>query len=56
MNTYEIYYMTKNNFIDSIFIEAPNRIVAWAKFIKLMKNFKDEIITTECFFVGGELR
>lgn len=55
MNIYEIYYTTKDNFIDSIFVEAPNRIAAWAKFAKLTKNFKDEIIAVDCFFVGGEL-
>lgn len=56
MNIYEIYYMMKNNFIDSIFVEASNRIAAWAKFAKLTKNFKDEIIAADCFFVGGDLR
>lgn len=56
MNIYEIYYTTKDDFIDSIFVEAPNRIVAWAKFVKLTKDFKDEIITADCFFVGGELK
>lgn len=55
MNIYEIYYITKGNFIDNIFVEAPNRIAAWAKFAELTKNFEDEIIGADCFFVGGEL-
>lgn len=51
MNIYEIYYITKGNFIDNIFVEAPNRIAAWAKFAELTKNFEDEIIGADCFLL-----
>ena len=51
MNTYEIYYTTKNIFIDSVFVEAPNRISAWEQFVELAKNFEDEVITADCFLV-----
>ena len=51
MNTYEIYYATDNSFIDSVFVDAPNRIAAWAEFAELMKNFEDEVVTADCFLV-----
>lgn len=51
MNTYEIYYATENNFIDSVFVDGPNRISAWEQFAELMKNFEDEVITADCFLV-----
>lgn len=51
MNTYEIYYATENNFIDSVFVDAPNRIGAQEQFVELMKNFEDEVITADCFLV-----
>lgn len=40
MNTYEIYYTTKNTFIDSVFIDAPNRNSAWVQFAELAKTSK----------------
>lgn len=51
MNIYEIYYAMEDNFIDSVFVEAPNRISAWEQFAEFAKNFEDEIITAECLLV-----
>ena len=54
MPTYEFYYATENGHIDSVFILAPNRIVAWEEFSKLVKGLEDEVITVDCLLVEEE--
>ena len=51
MNTYEFLYATENGFIDSVYIDASNRIVAWGEFGAMVKNFEDEVITADCYLV-----
>jgi len=51
MPTYEFYYATENGHLDSVFASAPNRIVAWEEFGKLVKDFEDEVIAADCYLV-----
>lgn len=51
MNIYEIRYVTENGFIESVIIEAPNRVVAWAEFNIIAKNFDDKVVNADCFLV-----
>lgn len=51
MNTYEIRYVTENGFIESVFIDAPNRVVVWAEFDNMARDFEDKPVGADCFLV-----
>lgn len=55
MNTYKIRYVTENGFIETITIDAVNRVMAWDEFNTIAKNFDDKVAGADCFLVGEEI-
>lgn len=51
MNTYEIRYVTENGFIETITIDAANRVMAWDEFNIIAKNFDDKVVGADCYLV-----
>lgn len=51
MNTYEIRYVTENGFIETITIDAVNRVMAWDEFNIIAKSFDDKVVGADCFLV-----
>lgn len=51
MNTYEIRYVTENGFIETITINAVNRVMAWDEFNTIAKIFDDKVVSADCFLV-----
>ena len=51
MNTYEIRYVTENCFVETVTVDAPNRVSAWVLFDDMTKDFDDKVVSADCFLV-----
>lgn len=51
MNTYEVRYVTENGFVESVTIDAINRVMVWDEFNIIAKNFDDKVVSADCFLV-----